>query len=60
MTTNDNPRKSTLCVTTNGSGQIEVDGQSLPWLPPHGLVEITEDGRRREIHADGTPGRYLD
>ncbi len=55
-----NPKPGNLCVTTDGVGQIKMHGQSLPWLPPYGLVEITEDGRRRVIHADGTPGRYLD
>ncbi len=56
----DNPKPSMLCVRTDGAGRIRIEGQSLPWLPPHGLVEITEDGRRREICPDGSLGRYLD
>ena len=55
-----NPRKSTLCVTTDGAGQVRVSGSSLPWTPPYGLVEITEDGRRREVLPNGAPGKYLD
>jgi hypothetical protein len=55
-----NPQPSTLEVHTDGAGQIRATGQSLPWLPPYGLVETTEDGRRRVIRHDGSPGRYLD
>ncbi len=54
-----NPSPSTLSVTTDGVGQIKVEGQSLPWMPPRGLVEVCDDGRRRVINPDGTPGRYL-
>ncbi len=60
MMNETNPKPSTICVTTDGAGQIKIAGRSLPWLPPYGLVEITENGRRREIRPDGTPGRYLD